>query len=187
MGVDKAWLSFGGAQPLVERALRRAGAQAAPLVLSANGDDLTRFEALGVAVVRDAAGEGAGPLAGIVSAMAWLRRRGIGEALRIASFACDTPFFPDDLVARLAEAARPGTIAVAASAGRLHPVFALWPTALEPDLTACLAGERVPSMHGVLERFGCEAVEFSDRPFDPFFNINTRADLDQARRLLARR
>lgn len=181
MGTDKAWLVLGD-ETLVGRAVRRASAQAAPLVLSANRD-LGRFAELGPPVVRDDEGV-TGPLAGIVSAMAWLRG-GSGAAERVASFACDTPFFPQDLVARLAAALRPRTIVVAASAGRLHPAFALWPTALEDDLRDCFANERVPSMHRVLERFGFEVVDFPAPSVDPFFNINTPADLDDARRLLA--
>ena len=189
MGADKAWLAFGG-ESLIERAVRRAAAQAAPLVISANGD-LERFGALGPAVVRDAAGpngplRGGGPLAGIVSAMARLRNVA-GGADRVASFACDTPFFPGDLVARLSAAFRPRTIAVAASAGRLHPTFALWPAMLEGDLLECLAREPVPSMQSVLERFGFEAVDFAALPFDPFLNINTPAELEFARKLLAGR
>lgn len=189
MGADKAWLAFGG-ESLIERAVRRAAAQAAPLVISANGD-LERFAALGPAVVRDAAGpngsprEG-GPLAGIVSAMARLRILA-GGAECVASFACDTPFFPGDLVARLSAAFRPRKIAVAASAGRLHPTFALWPATLEGDLLECLADEAVPSMHGVLERFGFEAVDFGAMPFDPFLNVNTPAELAFARKLLSGR
>ena len=181
MGIDKAWLVLGD-EPLVGRAVRRASAQAAPLVLSANRD-LGRFAELGPAVVRDGAGL-TGPLAGILSAMAWLRA-GSDAADRIVSFACDTPFFPQDLVARLSAALRPRTIVVAASAGRLHPAFALWPTALEGDLRACFEGELVPSLHRALERFGFEAVDFPAQPIDPFFNINTPADLEDARRLVA--
>jgi molybdopterin-guanine dinucleotide biosynthesis protein A len=191
MGIDKAWLAF-GEEALAARAVRRASAQAAPLVISANGD-FARFEALGCEVIPDAIGDGSGPLAGIVSAMARLRAGNAGsEAL--ASFACDTPFFPEDVIARLAAAQRPRTIVVAASGGRLHPAFGLWPFALENALRAALAGGAssgaassgaAPSMHRILERIGFDAVDFPVRPFDPFFNINTSEDLEAARKLLS--
>ncbi len=42
-------------------------------------------------------------------------------------------------------------------------------------------------MQSVLERFGFEAVDFAALPFDPFFNINTPAELEFARKLLAGR
>ncbi|TIV21519.1 MAG: molybdenum cofactor guanylyltransferase MobA, partial [Mesorhizobium sp.] len=76
----------------------------------------------------------AGPLAGILAGLEWAAKQTTCRWLMSA--ASDTPFFPDDLVERLAAATRdrPGVIAVASSGGRWHPTFALWPIGLRDAL-----------------------------------------------------
>jgi len=65
----------------------------------------------------------------------------------------DAPFFPDDLVARLAEAAvTPDMISVATSGGRAHPVFGLWPTILAGDLRKFLESGANRSVQGFLKK-----------------------------------
>jgi TusA-related sulfurtransferase len=99
---------------------------------------------------------------------------------------CDTPFLPDDLAPRLAEAARETRdgLACAASGGRVHPVIALWPVALRETLRHALAeGER--AIGRFQRRYDCAIVEWPDKPHDPFMNVNTPADLAAAEALLA--
>ena len=104
----------------------------------------------------------------------------------VASFAVDTPFFPDDLVSRLRNATREhprAVIAVASSQGRLHPVFALWSTALAGELRAALErGER--KMETFIRRFAHISVEWAVDDGDPFFNINTLEELRVAEQRL---
>ena len=122
-GVDKAFLKLGGAT-LIERAIARARPQVDDLIINASGD-LSRFDSLGCQVIADRIGGFLGPLAGILSGFEWMRANR-SEARWLASFACDCPFFPGDMVERLiAEAQRHDVrIALAASGGRHHPVFA---------------------------------------------------------------
>ena len=84
--------------------------------------------------------------------MAWAKAR--DRRARLLTVAGDTPFFPHDLAARLADAVagRPDRIAVAASGGRRHPVFALWPVSLEADLSDFLAESATFSVAAFLER-----------------------------------
>src|SRR3546814_5917752 len=72
--------------------------------------------------------------------MEWAAANAPGAAW-VASFACDTPFFPEDMVARMVtavEAARSqgggADLACAVTHGRTHPVFGLWPVALRDAL-----------------------------------------------------
>jgi molybdopterin-guanine dinucleotide biosynthesis protein A len=189
-GGDKCLLSLGGT-PILARAVARLGPQVGRLMLNANGDR-SRFQAFGLPVVADleAAGveEFAGPLAGVLAGLA--AARGMApKAKAIVTAAADTPFFPRDLVARLAAASGGERLAVAKSETGVHPVFGLWPLALEGDLRRDLqAGKRKASAwaraHGAIEvdfapeRLGAAAV-------DPFFNINRPEDLAEAEALLA--
>jgi molybdopterin-guanine dinucleotide biosynthesis protein A len=182
LGGDKPLRPLGG-QPLLAHVLARATGQTALLAISAN-EAGTRFAAFGAPVLPDTVPGFLGPLAGILAGMEWAADQGYGD---LASFPCDAPFFPRDLVARLAgaRAREPAVIARAASAGRPHPVFALWPVALRGALRRALTEERVRGVDDWSARYAVATVEFPAVPFDPFFNINTPDDLIRGEALLA--
>lgn len=88
-----------------------------------------------------------------------------------------------------AEAKQPGAIAMAQSLDEIHPVIGLWPVALADDLEAALRSG-VRKVLAWTDRHGTLPVEFAPiaiggETIDPFFNANTPAELDEARRLLA--
>ena len=182
-GREKALLPLGG-RPLLSRVVERATPQVAALALSANGDP-TRLASFGLPVLADSVPGFAGPLAGILAALDWAAAAAAGFDT-VASFACDTPFFPADLVARLVAARqREGAvIARAASAGRVHPIFALWPVALREELRRALRHDGPRQVVAWSARHGVATAQFDATPFDPFFNINTPEDLARAEGLL---
>lgn len=184
MGADKSFVTL-ARRPLIEIAAGRLGRQVERLAISANGDP-ARFGFLGLPVVGDATPDFAGPLAGILAGLRWADRL---DAAAIATAATDTPFFPEDLVERLAGAAEDGrTIAVASCQGRAHPVFALWPVAVADALDAFLASGAKASVLGFIGRQPHRFIDFEPLalpggPLDIFFNINTPADLEAAERI----
>jgi molybdopterin-guanine dinucleotide biosynthesis protein A len=132
-----------------------------------------------------------GPLAGVLAGLRWAEMAAPGARFTVTA-ACDTPFFPEDMTARFLAAAGSAypAIALASSAGRTHPVFALWPVALANDLQDALASgaRKVGDWIGRHRHF---TVEFAPAghpgaPGDPFFNVNTPQDLAQAAAYLAR-
>jgi molybdopterin-guanine dinucleotide biosynthesis protein A len=123
---------------------------------------------------------GSGPIAGIASALAFGRAKGVGLVLTIP---CDTPFLPPDMFDRLASALLPSAgSAIAASGGRLHPSCGLWRVEADAALPAYLASGR-GSLNGFAEAIGAAAVAWPVAPFDPFFNINSETDLAMAETL----
>ncbi len=179
-GGDKALLTFGG-RPLLARVVDRLWPQVNGLALNANGDP-ARFAAFGLPIVADTIGGFAGPLAGLLAGLLWARRqRQAPEA--IVTVAADTPFFPVDLAERLgAAAADRGGLAVARTNGRLHPVFGYFPIACAEDLDDFLSHAKSRKVTDWLDRVGFTAVDFTggEGVRDPFFNINTPADLATA-------
>lgn len=175
-GGDKALLDLGG-QPLIAHVIARLGCARA---ISANGDP-ARYARFGLPVLPDSVAGWPGPLAGVLAGMDWAATQGIAH---IVTAAGDTPFFPPDLAVRLAEAGAP--LALAACEGDEHPAFAAWDVALREDLRAALAaGTR--RMRDWMDARGAVRVRFAAGPegADPFFNINTPADLETARAMLA--
>lgn len=184
-GGDKSLLPLGGGSVL-DQVLSRFGPQIETLALSANGDP-ARFARFGLPVLADTVEGFAGPLAGILTGLDWAAAGTPCKA--VVTAAGDTPFLPLDLVDRLAAAAgeHPGSIAVAASAGRRHPTFALWPTECRDALRHFLIDQDNRRVLAFIERHKHVEVEFpvlQPVGLDPFFNINVPDDLAEARRLL---
>jgi molybdopterin-guanine dinucleotide biosynthesis protein A len=174
-GADKALLRL-GPETLLARAERRLGAQVAEVVVSANGDPGRLGTRL--PVLADTVCEFVGPLGGVLAGLDYAAGQGAAGILTVA---VDTPFFPDDLGARLGAAAG---LAVAEAGGRWQGTFALWPVEAREAVAAALArGER--KVRAVTEALGAVPVAF-DSP-DAFFNINTPGDLAEARRMLKER
>ena len=172
-----------GGQTVLEHVVERAAPQVGRLVLNANGD-AKRFSPFGLPVIGDTAGEGLGPLAGVLAGLDWVAGQ-MPDAGLVASFATDTPFFPKDLVHSLSlEIERGAELACARSGGRLQPVFALWPVALRHELRRALVEEGIRKVDRWTARYRLSAVDYAVEPFDPFFNLNQPADLAAAEALL---
>jgi molybdenum cofactor guanylyltransferase len=171
-GGDKGLLPLGQGTVL-DAVLGRIGPQLGPLAINANGDP-ARFARFGLPMLPDGLPGFLGPLAGVLAAMDWALAQ---RAEWVVTVPSDTPFLPPDLVARLSE---PGaSVVIAATDDRLHPTCALWSVTLRDDLAQTLArGER--KVRDFTNRHGAAVVSFGPGPPDPFFNINTPADLAQA-------
>ena len=128
-------------------------------------------------------------IAGILAGMEWAHgQKGVNALVSVAG---DTPFFPENLVAGLASKAgeRRERIVIACSGGRRHPVFALWPLSVRHDLADALAGgeRRVSAFierHPHVTAAFAMATTAGGRPRDPFFNVNTPEDLEEAEAML---
>src|SRR5215469_5359760 len=182
-GGDKALRLLGGIS-LLERVIARLRPQVTALVLNANGDP-ARFDAFGLPVVADSVPDFAGPLAGILAGLDWTAKER-PDCEFVISAATDAPFLPGDLVVRLGHGLDEAgaDLACAASGGRSHPVFGLWPVRLRHELRRAVVEEGVRKVDQWTERYRLVTVSFSDRPIDPFFNANRPEDLDAATALL---
>jgi molybdopterin-guanine dinucleotide biosynthesis protein A len=183
-GGDKCLRPVGG-RPILERIVERVRDQVGTLVINANGNP-ERFAAYGLPVVPDVVEGFQGPLAGVLTGLEWARHHR-PEVPWVATFATDAPFIPLDLVARLAAAvaADRADMACAASGGRTHPVFGLWPVRLTSDLSRAVREEEVRVVNRWTDRYRLAQVDFPADPRDPFFNINEPGNLAEAERLLA--
>ena len=189
-GGDKSLRLLGG-RPVLAHVVARARPQVAALVLNANGDP-ARFADFGLPVAPDVIEGFAGPLAGILTGLAWAEAN-LPGCEWLASFACDAPFLPEDLVARMLAAveAEGAELACAASRGRAHPVFGLWPLGLRADLEAAMRDEEIRKVDRWTARHRLVQVDFPEVEtpqglLDPFFNANRPEDLDEAARRLNR-
>ena len=179
--VDKGLLLLQG-RPLAAWAAERLAPQVGPLLLNANRH-IAQYQALGWPVVSDAGfdhacpGRHSGPLAGFLAGLEYC------NTPWMATVPCDTPYFPSDLVARLATVAQASQadIAMACTLGDdgvriLQPVFCLMKTSLQGSLRDFLTqgGQRVRQW---LQQQACVQVLFESADTASFFNANTPEDL----------
>ena len=121
----------------------------------------------------------AGPLAGVAAGLDWARGEGFDAILTLP---VDMPWLPDDLAPCLVAASK-GNAVAASSAGRRHPVCALWPVASLWVLETYTAnGGR--SLHGLLDVLGAGQVDWPVANQDPFTNLNNPTELAEAEKLL---
>lgn len=146
-----------------------------PLALNAAADG--PYASLGLRIIPDSHANQPGPLAGLYAAMNWAAELGHEHVVTVP---VDLPFLPANLVTELHNAGAP---AIAASAERKHPAAGLWSVSLKGDLdTQIKSGMR--AAHAWVEHCKAAPAHFEPNPDgrDPFFNINTPADLAEASR-----
>jgi len=183
-GGDKALIKLGG-DTLLARAIARAKPQVQDLILNANGDP-ARFAAYGLPVIADRVQGFLGPLAGILAGFEWMRANRPG-ARWLASFACDTPFFPTDLVSRLVKLAddTASWVAVAETAGQEHYIFAVWSAKIAETSESVLVKGGHRKMENWIATFPHRSLSFPVETVDPFMNVNTPDELAFAEDLIA--
>ncbi|NTG46880.1 molybdenum cofactor guanylyltransferase [Agrobacterium rhizogenes] len=182
MGMNKAFVSLSGEKLLTRIATRIGQRQTIPVALNADAD---WPDTEGLPLVPDTIPGKLGPLAGVLTAMRYTAARH-PHASHLVTVPIDSPFFPIDLVAQLAEPIEGrNDITIATSLGRDHPVFGLWPVSIADDLESWLLADEKRRVRDFLARHLVRAVDFpaietAIGPLDPFFNINRPDDLIDA-------
>ncbi len=125
-----------------------------------------------------------GPLAGILASMQWAKYNA-PNASYILSIACDTPFFPTNLLEKFMQAIETNdenTILVASHNNTIHPTFSLHHVNLYESLHNMLYTCHIRKIMHWVKSQNYSYVDFSDNAntqIDPFFNINTPQDYTQ--------
>jgi molybdopterin-guanine dinucleotide biosynthesis protein A len=180
-GGEKAAALLAG-KPLLMWAAQRLRGSCAAVAVNARPE--TEAEALaqmaGLPVLHDAAGDAAGPLAGVKVGLLWAQSLG-ADSLAVSP--CDAPLLPADLFVRLIAAAGTGAAMAETSDGR-QPLCAVWPVSALSTVVAALAGGAHPPTWRVLESVSAQNVHFE--PAEAFANLNTRADLAAVAERVAR-
>ena len=147
------------------------------IVLNANSNE-DQFLKTGLHLIKDELENFQGPLAGICSSMKWVleNRKNIEWIFTSPS---DTPFLNKNLVNKFlsTDYNNKTKIVIAKSSNKTHPVIGFWHISLIKSLEEFLAKENRKIMHWV-EGQNYEILNFENK--NNFFNINTKADLEEA-------
>ena len=182
-GQDKALVEIDGAPMLLRmRALLGRVATEVPVIAP-----LQKYAALGITGVPDR-WEGQGPLAGIITALLTKTEGGSAEWNLIVG--CDMPFLTEEWLSYLLKRALASGAEVVApkSVQGLEPLCACWRTSAALKLQRAFDGGTRKITEG-MKQLPLEVVDESDwKRFDSlgrlFWNMNTAADYDEAKRIL---
>ena len=171
-GIDKGLQLLRG-KPMVQWVIERLAPQVDEVLVNAN-QNAEDYARLGQRVVPDAIGGFAGPLAGLHAGLT------ASSHELVVTVPCDSPYLPEDLVARLRAAleANGAEVAVARTGEQSHPVFSLVRRSVLPHLERFLAGggRKFDAWYATL---AVVEVSFDDEA-DAFLNINTLEELNKA-------
>ena len=129
-----------------------------------------------------------GPLGGVLSAMKWIKQNNKNYQW-ISTFPSDTPFFKKELLEDFYEKINfnESKLFFIKSNDTRHNIFGLWSldllSQLEEDLIK--KGERKVELWA--NSIGVKNIDMQFKNNDPFFNINTKEDLENAKKIFKKK
>ena len=124
--------------------------------------------------------EGQGPLGGVLSAMKWIKENK-KKYNWISTFPVDTPFFTKKVLKSFYKNIKidEGKLFFIRSKETRHNIFGLWSVDLMDQLESdLLKGDRKVELWA--NSMGVKTINIEYQNIDPFFNINTKEDLEIA-------
>lgn len=180
LGGQKPLQGFGQGV-LLDAVIDRVGPQVAALALNVPPAEAVLYRArYPLPLLFDPFDSQCGPLGGVLAGLEWLA--GGNDFDWLATFPCDTPFLPRDLVSQFLAASRPDAPVMARAGDRTHGLCALWPISSGSQLRAGIASGALCSMTSALDAFGGAFCDIACAE-DAFLNINTPETLALARAL----
>ena len=182
MGKDKLFLKFNN-KKLIEHTIDKVKKYLNQVIIITNQNN-EFFLKNNLTTVKDCIEGQLGPLVGILTAMKWAKENS-KEYSWVATFPCDTPFFPEDIIKSFIEESekKESLLLSASSHGRKHNIFGLWSLDLYDKLKNDLVNKKIRKVQDWTEKNKIKNLEFKFKDYDPFFNINTKEDLEFAKKL----
>tara|TARA_Y100001970_G_scaffold267688_1_gene358005 strand:+ start:384 stop:1007 length:624 start_codon:yes stop_codon:yes gene_type:complete len=182
MGKDKLFLELND-KKLIEHTIDKVKKYLGKVIIITNTEN-EFFTKNNLVTVKDCIEGQLGPLVGILTAMKWAKEN-LNKCFWIATFPCDTPFFPENIIKSFIEESKKkeSLIMSASSHGRKHNIFGLWSLDLCDKLENDLINKKVRKVQDWTEKNKIKNLEFKFKDYDPFFNINTEEDLELAKKL----
>jgi len=129
--------------------------------------------------------EDRGPLAGVLSAMKWIKEKK-KQYKWIATFPCDTPFFDKLIINKYREKIdqNESLLYFVKSNKKRHNIFGLWSIDLIEILENDLIKNNLRKVEDWANKIGVKTINVKNDKFDSFLNINTKEDLEDAKKIL---
>ena len=138
-----------------------------------------------ITIIPDCIQGNLGPLVGVLTAMKWIKKNN-KQYQWIATFPCDTPFFDTSIIEKYKSKINlnESLLYFVKSNQKRHNIFGLWSVKLMDTLENDLVNNNFRKVEEWADKIGVEIINIKIDKYDSFFNINTKADLEEARKLL---
>ena len=181
-GEDKSTAKLGN-KTLLDHTVSKIENEFNEILVISNNKEFN-FKNNKIHIVEDCIEGQLGPLVGILTAMKWVIKNKKNYKW-IASFPCDTPFFDIKLISELKIKVKETSkkLIFLNSNKKRHNIFGLWSL----DLIEILEKDIKNSFRKVelwADKVGYENININEEKFDRFLNINTKKDLEKAKKNL---
>ena len=150
------------------------------LVVSNSSIDFRKSEK--ISVIEDIK-KNLGPLGGVLTAMKWIKDNN-KDYKWISTFPADTPFFKRSILQKFLQDIQPeeSKLFFIKSNNTRHNIFGIWSIDLMEKLEEDLNYGKRKVEHWAND-IGVKVIEMKFLKDDPFFNINSKEDLEKAKKI----
>ena len=181
-GEDKNDIKLGD-KTLLEHVLSKIGNKFEEiLIVSSHSLKIQKIK--NVTVIPDCL-DNLGPLAGVLSSMKWVKENKKSYQW-IATFPSDTPFFETSIIEEYKKKIKlnESLLYFVKSNNQRHNIFGLWSINLLKTLENDLIKNKFRKVEEWANKIGLKTIDVVIKKFDPFFNINTKEDFEEAKKIL---
>ena len=138
-----------------------------------------------ITIVPDCIQGNLGPLVGVLTSMKWIKKNN-KQYQWVATFPSDTPFFDTSIIEKYKSKINlnESLLYFVKSNQKRHNIFGLWSVKLMDTLENDLVNNNFRKVQEWADKIGVETINIKSDKFDPFFNINTKTDLEEAEKIL---
>ena len=181
-GVDKSTTKLGD-KTLIEHTISKIEKKFSEILIISNNQEI-KVDKKNVFVLKDCIQGQLGPLVGVLSAMKWVETNN-KKYDWVATFPCDTPFFDISMIDEVKRISKKNNkkLYFLKSGEKRHNIFGLWPIQLK-DILEKDINNNFRKVEEWADKIGLETININHQKFDSFLNINTKEDLEEAKKNL---
>ena len=177
-GQEKSQVKLGD-KTLLEHSLSKLKSKFDKILIVTNNNTIKDYT-----IVKDCIDGQLGPLVGVLSAMKWIKKNNFSYSW-VATFPCDTPFFNISIIDEFIKASKSNDsyLYFAKTKEKRHNIFGLWSLKLADTLEEDIIRNNYRKVEKWADKVGVKTINVSYDNADPFFNINTKEDLIEAKKI----
>ena len=181
-GSDKTLVKFGD-KSLIEHTVSKIENNFKEILIVSNSDK-NAFKKNNIFLTKDIIDGYLGPLVGVLSAMDWVLKNNKNYKW-IATFPCDTPLFDQSVVEKIISYTNKTNkkLCFLKNNNKRHNIFGLWSVELKDTLLKDIE-KGFRKVEDWANKIGCEIIEINSENDYNFLNINTKEDLEEAKKKL---
>ena len=181
-GVDKSTTKLGD-KTLIEHTISKIEKKFSEILIISNNQEI-KVDKKNVFVLKDCIQGQLGPLVGVLSAMKWVETNN-KKYDWVATFPCDTPFFDISIIDEVKRFSKKNNkkLYFIKSGKKRHNIFGLWSIQLK-DILEKDINNNFRKVEEWADKIGLETININHEKFDSFLNINTKEDLEEAKKNL---